>query len=396
MHYAPRDAEVPVQGWKVHLSARSADIERVLGTVWDYCVPRDLAFEFLRSRPVGIMYNAKSAFRGSSGKLVTVYPADADQLELVLKDLDALLAGARGPYILSDLRYGEGPIFVRYGVFPCTASRQRPAGARPPGRRRTTGAGRARAHVRAAAVGVLPAFLESHLAVRNSVTTTDLPYDIERVLHFSNGGGVYLGCEPAHRRAGRAQGRRPYAGLDLADRDAVARLRHERDLLERLSGLDAVPRVLDYFTLGDHEFLVQEFVDGTALQRMLVHRYPLTRADYRGSASEYTAWVLDVLDRVDRRSGRCTTAAWSSATCTPSNILVTAGGPGGADRLRGGHARRGPGPLDAGPPGVRRAAADGRRRRDRYALACMRLGPVRAADDDPAAITGARPARLAG
>src|SRR5687767_10538968 len=30
MHLAPRDADVPVQGWKIHLSARSEDIERAL------------------------------------------------------------------------------------------------------------------------------------------------------------------------------------------------------------------------------------------------------------------------------------------------------------------------------------------------------------------------------
>ncbi len=28
-----------------------------------------------------------------------------------------LLEGVEGPYILSDLRYGEGPLFVRYGGF---------------------------------------------------------------------------------------------------------------------------------------------------------------------------------------------------------------------------------------------------------------------------------------
>ncbi|MGZ5071663.1 MAG: hypothetical protein ACXWGX_10390, partial [Usitatibacter sp.] len=40
---------------------------------------------------------------------------------------------------------------------------------------------------------------------------------------------------------------RPYAGLDIAGRDAVTRLHHERDILQRLSGLDVVPRVVDFF-----------------------------------------------------------------------------------------------------------------------------------------------------
>ena len=84
--------------------------------VWDYCVPRGIAFKFLRNEPVMLMVNSKSAPRGSSGKLVTIYPTDEAQLELMLKELDELLHGVRGPYILSDLRYGEGPLFVRYGA----------------------------------------------------------------------------------------------------------------------------------------------------------------------------------------------------------------------------------------------------------------------------------------
>ena len=41
--------------------------------VWDYCVPRGIPFKFLRNEPVMVMVNSKSAPRGSSGKLVTIY-----------------------------------------------------------------------------------------------------------------------------------------------------------------------------------------------------------------------------------------------------------------------------------------------------------------------------------
>ena len=110
-------AAPPAQGWKIHVSSCLDDAERVLDAVWDYCVPRGLAFKFLRSRPVMVMLNSKSAFRGSSGKLVTIYPMDEAQLELTLKELDAICPDVQGPYILSDLRYGGGPLFVRYGGF---------------------------------------------------------------------------------------------------------------------------------------------------------------------------------------------------------------------------------------------------------------------------------------
>jgi tRNA A-37 threonylcarbamoyl transferase component Bud32 len=329
MHYAPGTGTLPAQGWKIHLSARMEDVDLVLAVVWDYCVTHGVAFKFLRSRPVAMMYNAKSAHRGSSGKLVTIYPADIAQFELVLKDLDALLAGARGPYILSDLRYGEGPVFVRYGAFTeqhCLA----PNGERvlamldPDGRLVPDTRG---ATFTLPSWVTLPAFLEPHLAARNAVTTTTLPYDIERVLHFSNGGGVYLGRD---RRTGDRvvlKEGRPYAGLDIAGRDAVARLAHERDILERLAGLDVAPRVVDFCTLGDHVFLVQEFIDGTALQRMLVQRYPLTRADRDDATiAEYTAWVVDTVDKVDRAVDALHGRGVVFGDLHPDNILVTESG----------------------------------------------------------------------
>ena len=57
----------------------------------------------------------------------------------------------------------------------------------------------------------LPAFLEPHLAARNATTLGDLPYRIEKALHFSNGGGVYVGRHPrpASRVVLKEAGRTP-------------------------------------------------------------------------------------------------------------------------------------------------------------------------------------------
>ncbi|HYN92344.1 MAG TPA: class III lanthionine synthetase LanKC [Pilimelia sp.] len=377
MHYAPSNGALPSQGWKIHISARMSDVERTLGTVWDYCVARDIPFKFLRSRPVAVMFNAKSAFRGSSGKLATIYPADVDQLELVLKDLDGLLGDARGPYILSDLRYGDGPIFVRYGAFTeqhCLAANGQRVLALADGDGQLVPDLRGPTFTLPPWVA-LPPFLEPHLAARNAVTTTGLPYDIESVLHFSNGGGVYLGRD---RRTGERvvlKEGRPYAGLDVADRDAVTRLQHERDILERLAGLDVVPRLVDYFTLGDHHFLVQEFIDGTALQRMLVQRYPLTRADCPPSErAQYADWALDMLTRVDRAVEALHGRGVVFGDLHPDNILVTAEGrvvliDFEVSTLAEDQARSALAHPGFSAPADRQGVAV-----DRYALACLRLG----------------------
>ncbi len=329
MHYAPEGIELPAQGWKIHVSSGLEDAERTLAVVWDYCVPRGIAFKFLRNEPVMVMVNSKSAPRGSSGKLVTIYPTDDTQLELVLKELDGLLQGVRGPYILSDLRYSEGPLFVRYGAFVSRYCLN-------DGGERVLGLeddrGRLVPDHRGPTFSLppwvtLPAFLESHLEARNAVTTNELAYTIEGVIQFSNGGGVYLGH---HNETGAKvvlKEGRPLAGLDMSARDAVARVGHERDILQRLEGLDVVPKVHDYFELGEHHFLVQEFVDANPLQRELVRRYPLTHPDAtEAELAEYAEWatqmVVDVQAAVAQLHGR------GVVFCDlhPDNVLLSTDG----------------------------------------------------------------------
>lgn len=303
MFYSPADAQLPLQGWKIHVSAGLDDADRVLTQLWDYCVPRGLAFKCLRNQPVQMMFNSKAAFRGSSGKLATVYPADEDQLELTLKELDGILAGTAGPYILSDLRYADGPLFVRYGGFAerfCAS----PTGERVLALEDATG--RLVPDVRGPAFALpswvtLPDFLEPHLAARNSVTVDGLAYAIDSVIQFSNGGGVYLGTDKESGERVVLKEGRPMAGLDLAGRDAVARIGHERDILERLDGLDQVPAVRDHFVLGEHHFLVEEFIDASPLQVMITFRHPLTHpAPDPDKLAGYAEWATEMLDRVGR------------------------------------------------------------------------------------------------
>jgi hypothetical protein len=327
MHYAPHDPGLPLQGWKIHVSSCLEDAERTLAAVWNYCVPRGLAFKVLRSDSVAIMMNSKAAFRGSSGKLVTIYPPGEDQLELILKELDEILDGVRGPYILSDLRYGEGPLFVRYGAFApqyCLSNT---------GERVLALAdsdGRLVPDVRGPVFSTpawvqLPSFLEPHLAARNAVTTNELDYAIESVIQFSNGGGVYLGHHrETHVRVVLKEGR-PFAGLDEARRDAVARMQHERDILDRLAGLDVVPEVRDYFVLGGHHFLVQEFIDASPLQRLVVGRYPLTRPEPSSDAlGNYTDWALEMHAKVEVAVRALHERGVVFGDLHPDNILIDA------------------------------------------------------------------------
>ncbi|WP_445009688.1 class III lanthionine synthetase LanKC N-terminal domain-containing protein [Streptomyces rishiriensis] len=75
-----------------------------------------VAFKFLPGLETLFLANAKYAHRGSSGKFVTVYPSDESECERILAELGDVLDGLPGRCILSDLRWRDGPLHVRYGA----------------------------------------------------------------------------------------------------------------------------------------------------------------------------------------------------------------------------------------------------------------------------------------
>lgn len=298
----PGDAVLPAQGWKIHVSACLNNAQTILDAVWDHCVPRRIAFKFLPDLETLFLANTKYAHRGSSGKFVTIYPADEAQCERVLTELGGALDGRPGPYILSDLRWGGGPLYVRYGAFTdryCVSADGlvEQAVADP--------SGRLVPDVRGPTFQVpewvrLPGFLEPHFAESRRTTVTELPYRFENALHFSNGGGLYAGVDTRTQKRVVLKEARPHAGLTPDGADAVVRLERERQALERLRGLPCVPALHDHFELGGHHFLVEEFVEGRPLHTVFVERYPLAALEPSAeSFADYTSWALDMFRKVE-------------------------------------------------------------------------------------------------
>lgn len=323
--YHPDGHTLPPQGWKIHVSACLDNAGEVLRTTFDYCVARMLAFKFVRSPDLLLLANAKYAARASSGKFVVVYPSGERELEMVLTELGALLEGQDGPYVLSDLRWGKGPLYVRYGGFAerwCIGpdGEQVPAiadahGRLVPDRREPV--------FRVPPWVTLPAFLEPHLAARNAAGVGDMPFTVEGVLHFSNGGGLYRGSDPATGDPVVLKEARPHAGLAMDGQDAATRLERERDVLERLSDLDVVPQVRGWFTAGGHRFLAEDFVEATPLDELIVERFPFIRVEPdAGAVAGYVAWVLDVQGRVEQALGAVHERGVVMHDVHPGNILV--------------------------------------------------------------------------
>ncbi|MFI5960889.1 class III lanthionine synthetase LanKC [Streptomyces asoensis] len=293
----------PAQGWKIHASATRANADDVARIVWDYCVPRRIPFKFVPGPHLLHLRNTKYAGRDTSGKFVTVYPDDEERLHTVLRELGALLEGFEGPYILTDLRWGEGPLYVRYGAFArryvvddrgsLVLAVLDGEGTLVPDRRAPS--------FQVPQWVTLPPFLEPHLAARNTTTVGELPYRIEKALHFSNGGGVYAGTDTRDGRKVVLKEGRPHAGLAADGADAITRLEREKQALEAVAGTGVVPEVRDWFTLGDHRFLVMDLVEGRPLNAFFAERHPLLCPDPDpGAVAAYTRWAVRVHRSVER------------------------------------------------------------------------------------------------
>ncbi|MGX4654280.1 class III lanthionine synthetase LanKC [Micromonospora sp. SCSIO 07396] len=371
--HAPVGGTLPAQGWKIHVSARLDNAERVLTQVMDYCQPRGIPFKHLRGPRMLLMRNSKYARRGGSGKFVTVYPRDDAELELTAKELAALLDGEQGPYILSDLRYGDGPVYLRYGGFAARYCLS-PEGQVVPAIADATGTlvpDRRDPVFHLPDWVTLPDFLAPHLAARNAASTTELPYRIEKVIHFSNGGGLYEARDTRTDTRVVLKEARPYAGLDATGADAVTRLHREASVLRQLADVPHLVRVHDEFSFGGHEFLALEFVDGRPLNQVVVQRYPLVHPD--ADRADYTRWALDVHRQVAEAVEAIHAHGIVYGDLHMFNIMV---GDDGTVTLIDFEVAAPA--AEAGRPALRNQAFAAPRDRvgpdvDRYALACLRL-----------------------
>ncbi|MGW3951835.1 class III lanthionine synthetase LanKC [Streptomyces sp. NPDC004752] len=324
----PEQVTPPAQGWKIHVSARAGNAEQVLDIVWDYCTAHDLPFKHLRDANMHLVLNSKYAPRQSSGKLAALYPGDDEACRTALEELSPLLETEDGPYVLSDLRWGKGPLYVRYGGFrdrrtltedgELVPALERPDGAlvqdhrkpvfSPPGWVR------------------LPDFLKPHQEAALA-GDADFGYRIERALHFSNGGGVYLAERLSDGTRLVLKEARPGAGLDRDGQDAVVRLRRERDILAQLVGLGGVPAVEDYFTAWEHEFLAMEYLPGDPLLLWAGREHALLQPDSDDQdVARYTREALRQLDRISRLLDRMHELGVFFGDLHPGNILVTESG----------------------------------------------------------------------
>ncbi|MFF4403412.1 class III lanthionine synthetase LanKC [Streptomyces sp. NPDC001404] len=372
----PGGETAPGQGWQIHVSVTLPEVVRAVEIVWGHCVERRIPFDFVRSRAAARELNGDRADRLTGGRLITVHVDGEEELSRTLTELGALLDGLTGPYVLGGLRHGAGPMYVRYGsrdgrMCPDGEGEWGPALLTPDG----TLVPEPRRPVFSPPDWLeLPAVLRPDLEALHAAPAGEFPYRVERALGLGNGGGTYRAVDLRTGATVLLREARPHAGLDLRGEDSVTRLGRQRSALERLVGLECVPRLVEQRTYAEHHFLAEEFIEGRTLLQAASLAFPLTSAERAAREAEpYTTWALGVLERIGRALTAVQERGLRLGELPPKNVVLRPDGRValvGFASATGLHDTRPAAPGEPGfsvPPGCRGAEAV------RHLLDCLRL-----------------------
>ncbi|HEX8305307.1 MAG TPA: class III lanthionine synthetase LanKC [Jatrophihabitans sp.] len=369
------------QGWKIHVSSTTESAPDVLSKSLAVLFDFHANFKFLLDRNCLARTSGKRWSRGSSGKFITVYPADDAEFTVIAKELAQVLAGAPGPFILSDRRVpGSSNVYYRYGGFKAL-NRLQPDGSN--------------ILMIADDQGMDSPDIR-HPFYSKPAWATDpfdepqpppgLPelnngrYAITGALAYSNAGGVYRALDKTtgdsvvikEARPNVLVGRRQFSAQDM--------LIKEFKILTKLAGTQRFAEPVELFTEWEHLFLVEQFIDGEQMSTRSIRSNPLInrnfdRAHLVGYYQEQQRHWLGLLDAIDGAHQRGVMLSDISFT----NVLIDAAGQVVIIDLETAIRIGEDMPVGFHTPGVSNAAAqygDADLTSDFYSLGALMLGSV--------------------
>jgi len=276
MVHPVKGADIPAQGWKVHVSAAVDNAVSILNRAARVALTKGVPFKFALDKNVLATMSSKRWNRGGSGKFITLYPSDLECFKDLLEALYAELHADDGPYILSDKRYKDCCVlYYRYGGLQRVTSTDikgekvlvvvSPDGREVPD---------VRTPYFSVPAWVVDPFPTEKVTRASEIVLNDR-YVVKKAIAFSNSGGVYVAEERDTGRQVIIKEARPHTAMDDRGNDAVKLLRREYEMLELLRDTGAVPQPLDTFEAGEHFFLVEEYLDGVDIREIMLTQSPL-------------------------------------------------------------------------------------------------------------------------
>ncbi|WP_426112950.1 protein kinase domain-containing protein [Massilia sp. PWRC2] len=282
-------ADLPGQGWKLHVSATILTATEVLDRVGQCLAGESVYFKAIETRDELRKLNC-GLFYGyfQIGKFMTIYPTDASAVGRIAHKVATATAGMAGPPVPFELRVEAGsPVFMRYGMFrpgsgDGAASLINPDGLPEPDRRDRN------PDWAALPVGLptaRPDRVDGPLARR---------FRVYKCLSQRGKGGVYQAIDVAcgMRHCILKEGRR-HGEVDLDGSDGWSRLDSEYHALCRLSQAGVpVPAPIARFEQAGHAYVVMEWLHGEVLGKLLMDSADLPSTDMARDLARRSAGLL--------------------------------------------------------------------------------------------------------
>jgi serine/threonine protein kinase len=261
----PTGVQLPLQGWKLHVSATSAGATEVVRRCVEVLAGGRTPFKVARSTTVVAEVTGSHADRAQAGKVVTIYPGDDATFLQLAEALTDATDGLPGPRILTDRPVRSGAIVhYRYGAFtgiPMFAPNgMLTAGLRTPDGTVVSDPREARF--------TPPAWAPDPFGPVPERTTDGLlagRYAVAGAIRHAARGGVFRATDTSTGRPVVVKHARCHIDEARPGHDARARLRHEADVLAGLAGLPGVPELVDVFEQEGDLFLVETDLGGESL-----------------------------------------------------------------------------------------------------------------------------------
>ncbi|COA16829.1 lantibiotic synthetase [Streptococcus pneumoniae] len=288
------------QGWKIHISSEYNSSHELLQDVAKICHEMRIPFKHLSTEDKFIMRNGKLVSRGFSGKFITCYP-NQNELESVLQKLESALKQYNGPYILSDKRWDEVPIYLRYGVFRPSRDDEKKVAIDE----LIVGdevVKDERLPVFKIPKGIVPPDFLNKWLDKKDKKQGDFPFIIDNAIRFSNSGGIYNARLKEDGKKIILKEARPYTGLGFDGTYSSERLASECKALKILNEWSEMPKIYLYGKIWEHTFLGIEHMKGVPLNRWVTNNFPLYEVvdktkDYLLRVSKIVEKLIDLTNK---------------------------------------------------------------------------------------------------
>ncbi|VLG12905.1 lantibiotic synthetase [Streptococcus pneumoniae] len=288
------------QGWKIHISSEYNSSHELLQDVAKICHEMRIPFKHLSTEDKFIMRNGKLVSRGFSGKFITCYP-NQNELESVLQRLESALKQYNGPYILSDKRWDEAPIYLRYGVFRPSRDDEKKVAIDE----LIVGdevVKDERLPVFKIPKGIVPPDFLNKWLDKKDKKQGDFPFIIDNAIRFSNSGGIYNARLKEDGKKIILKEARPYTGLGFDGTYSSEKLASECKALKILNEWSETPKIYWHGKIWEHTFLGIEHMKGVPLNRWVTNNFPLYEVvdktkDYLLRVSKIVEKLIDLTNK---------------------------------------------------------------------------------------------------